>query len=207
MSIQVSLLVDDKQIYNGILSEIKKIISKNVSKIETAINNKIKQITKQRLGTNIPPISGRALYEMGVPDINERIASIIDTISNNIYVKVTPANLLQIEIGILQIDYRDILALPEAIFQFTSFRGSGMLPWLEWLLFNGAGQVIGNFTFSPIPSNYSRTGGGIMVPGGSWSIPSELAGTSTDNMFTRALTNIEKDIFNIVMQELQRNLK
>ena len=46
-----------------------------------------------------------------------------------------------------------------------------------------------------------------MVAGGGWSVPSNLAGTSQNNILTRALDNIEKDIKIIVSQELQRILK
>ena len=46
-----------------------------------------------------------------------------------------------------------------------------------------------------------------MLRGGGWSVPASLVGTAQDNILTRSLQNIEKDIEALVNQELQRILK
>ena len=46
-----------------------------------------------------------------------------------------------------------------------------------------------------------------MLRGGGWSVPPNLAGTVQDNILTRSLQNIEKDIETLVNQELQRIIK
>jgi hypothetical protein len=46
-----------------------------------------------------------------------------------------------------------------------------------------------------------------MRPGGGWRMPPGLSGTANDNILTRALENIEKDIQLIVSKELQRIIK
>jgi len=49
------------------------------------------------------------------------------------------------------------------------------------------------------PNKYSRTGYAIMKPAsGSWSVPSEFAGTITDNWITRAIQTSETDINNLL---------
>ena len=97
--------------------------------------------------------------------------------------------------------------MPEAVYAYTSANGSGVLEWLKWILLGGSGQIIGGFEFSPLASPFSRTGGGLMVAGGSWSVPPGLSGTATNNILTRALENIQKDIEIVINQELQRVFK
>ena len=46
-----------------------------------------------------------------------------------------------------------------------------------------------------------------MGSGSGWRVPPSLSGTANDNILTKALENIEKDIQVIVNQELQRILK
>ena len=43
-----------------------------------------------------------------------------------------------------------------------------------------------------------------MLRGGTWSVPPSIAGTAQDNILTRTLQDIEKDIEKIINQELQR---
>jgi len=205
--INVQIKIDDGKVAKDMLNEIKRIINKSIPSIKTALNNRIQKIVFNRLVAGVPTISGRDLYEIGVPDINNRIMSVIRVASQSIEVKVSQGNLLRIDIGILKQDYSDLLSLPESVFVYASGRGSGVLEWLKWLLIEGGGSIIGGFDFSPIPSNFSRTGGGVMVPGGSWNMPSSLAGTSQNNILTRALDNIQKDLELILNRELQRIIK
>ena len=152
----------------------------------------------------MPTISGRDYYEMGVPDINQRLQSIIRAASNTFKIQVRAGNLLSINIGILEDDYSQLLALPESVFPYISAKGSGVLQWLRWILIEGNGPIIRDFEYAPTPSRFSRTGGGVMLRGGTWSVPPSIAGTAQDNILTRTLQDIEKDIEKIITQELQR---
>jgi len=207
MVLEFKIKIDEKKAASDLNKEIQNIVYKNIPKIQNAINDKIEKIVFQRLITGVPTIQGQDVFEIGVPDINNRLASIIRVASQSIEVKVSRGKILKIDIGILRQDYSDLLSLPESVFTYTSARGSGILEWLRWLLIEGNGVIVGGFEFSPIPSAFSRTSGGVMTAGSGWSVPSNLAGSSQNNILTRALQNIEKDIETIIKQELQRIIK
>lgn len=188
-------------------NQYSKSISKNFATIERVLNQKIEQIVSQRLLAGLPVIQGNDLAEIGVPDINTRLVSIVQAIATNIRVKVSGTKRISLNITILEDDYSDVLSLPEAVYAYTSATGSGILEWAKWILLGGNGTIVGGFDFAPVTSPFSRTGGGLMRPGGGWRMPSGLSGTANDNILTRALENIEKDIQLIVSKELQRILK
>jgi len=203
-SIDYNIKIDVKQVSNDIYKDIFNKIKKAAPKIQRSLNAKIEDIVFQRLVSSVPTITGRDYYEMGVPDINERLQSIIRIAAKNFKIKVTPANILNISIEILEDDYSLLLSLPESVFPYISAKGSGILQWLRWILLEGNSPIVRDFEFTPTPSRFSRTGGGVMMRGGGWNVPSSLAGTAQNNILTRSLQGIEKDIESLVSQELQR---
>ena len=207
--IDITLKIDEREVARDIIKEVKLIIRRAIPRIESELKKEIKNIVLRRLTTGVPTISGRELQEIGVPDINNRLISIVRVASESVFVKVSQGSteLLKIDLGILEGSYQDVLSLPEAVFQYRSSRGSGVLEWLRWLLLEGNGQIIRDYSYNPSISRYSRTQGGLMVSGGSWSIPSSLAGTQNDNILTRALFGIDADIEQLVERELQRNIR
>ena len=207
MTIDYNIKIDVRKVNNEISKDIVRIIRKSVSKIQSSLDSKLEDIIFKRLVTGVPNISGRDYYEMGVPDINQRLQSIIRIASQSFTIKVKVENLLTINIGILEDDYSQLLSLPESIFPYISAKGSGVLEWLRWILIEGNQPIVRDFEFVSTPSRFSSTGGGIMLRGGGWSVPPNLAGTVQDNILTRSLQNIEKDIETLVNQELQRIIK
>ena len=205
-SIDYKIKIDAKQISKDMYKEIFNKIKKAAPKIQKSLNTKIEEIVFQRLVSSVPTITGRDYYEIGVPDINERLQSIIRIAAKNFKIKVTPANLLNISIEILEDDYSSLLTLPESVFPYVSAKGSGILQWLRWILIEGNSPIVRDFEFAPTPSRFSRTGGGVMLRGGGWSVPPSLAGTAQNNILTRSLQGIEKDIESLVNAELQRIL-
>jgi len=187
--------------------ESKKKITQNISKLQRVLDERIEKIVFQRLITGLPTIQGTDLVEIGVPDINTRLTSIVQTIARNTRVKISGTKRISVTVIILEQDYSSVLSLPEAIYSYTSANGSGVLEWLRWILLGGGGQIIAGFEFSPLASPFSRTGGGLMVAGNSWRVPPNLSGTATNNILTRSLQNIEQDIKIIVNRELQRIIK
>jgi len=202
-----NITLDTRKILKEINASAGKIVAKNIPKIQRILDERIEKIVFQRLVSGLPSIQGRDLAEIGVPDINTRLTSIVQAVAQNVRVKVTFSNSIQIRINILEQDYSDVLSLPEAVYAYTSANGSGVLEWLKWILLGGSGPIISGFEFSPLASPFSRTSGGLMVAGGSWGVPSDLAGTADNNILTRSLQNIEQDIKIIVNQELKRILK
>jgi hypothetical protein len=101
-------------------------------------------------------------------------------------------------IGILPADYGDILNLPDS--SFISYRRQKVVEsekqivvpieveWLKWLLFEGGGFVIADYSYRGVTSRYSRTGFGLMtLSNDGWSVPPSIAGTESDNWLTRPL--------------------
>lgn len=76
------------------------------------------------------------------------------------------------------------------------------VPWLSWLLEAGSSIVVADFRFINGNFESSRTGGGLMVPGGEYSVSPEYAGTEGSNWITEALSGIEDDIFDEVGRRL-----
>jgi len=202
-----NISINIKDLQRSIDQQLNKTINTRLPNIQRALNQQIEKIVFQRLVSGLPSIQGRDLAEMGVPDINTRLTSIVQSIATNVRIKIIPGKNLAVNITILEQDYSDVLSLPEAVYAYTSANGSGVLEWLKWILLGGSGQIIGGFEFSPLASPFSRTGGGLMVAGGGWSVPPSLSGTATNNILTRALENIQADIEIIINKELQRTLK
>ena len=101
-----------------------------------------------------------------------------------------------------------MLSLPQASYVSES---SGLLvEWLRWLLLEGNAVLVKDYFFlNKSGIDKSRTGLGIMVEKRSrnWSIPPRFAGTSGDNFATRALSDIDKVIDDIVRQEITKGIK
>lgn len=155
-------------------------------------------------------LGGKLQAELGVPNPQERLITIIDTWLNGIEVKtkVQRDPFLIIDIGILKSSYDDVLSLPAASYTYSSARTEGDIPWLKWLLIEGDKRIIQQYTFKPVRKG-SRTGLGIMVgtPQGGWRVPPEYAGTELNNFATRALDKIDSSIDKIVEKVLRRNIE
>ena len=73
MSRNVKIKIND--VKKDIDKEYGKNVKKNLSKIQRILDDKIEQIVLQRLLSGLPTVQGNDLAEIGVPDINTRLAS------------------------------------------------------------------------------------------------------------------------------------
>ena len=198
---------------NNVVREISKNVKRKAPRIKTIITEQIRKAVREAL-VSTPEyqsiLQGKLKAELGIPQSDTRIITIIDTWVNNISVKVKSAKspLLLIDIGIIQDDYGDVLSLPAAQYTYQSKHGQGEIPWLKWLLLEGDKRIITKYEFSSNPRG-SRTGMGIMVrkSRGAWQVPPEFSGTSVDNFATRALGNIESVIDKIVEKAVKDAFK
>ena len=206
MKFQIKL--DERELKRQIKLEILNKVQTHIPKIQQAVSGSLEKVLFQRLNSGVPVVSGQDLYEIGIPDINDRLQSIIRVASQSFKVTVTGGtrNILKISIGIIKKDYSDLFNLPESVFQYTSKKGSGVLEWLKWVLLSGQGTVVQDYDFSQ-RDGFGRTQGGIMVKGSGWNVPPNLQGTADDNLLLRTLFNIDKDIENICKQELNRIIR
>ena len=206
MNIQASLKINQQELKRELEKEIKRVVYQSIPKVENELNQKLPAVLKKHLSSNVQPITGNDYYALGVPTINDDLQTIIDAASKSFKVKVTPANLLKIEIGVLEKTHAELLALPEAVFQYSSRSGSGILQWLKWILLEGNSPVVDGFEVNYTNSRYSRTGGALMQRGSFFRVPENLQGVAGDNILTTALIGIENELETLVKQVLNKRL-
>ena len=80
---------------------------------------------------------------------------------------------------------------------------STYVPWLRWLLSQGTKDVVFEYHFVPTNSKESRTGFGLMVPGGSFAVDPRYAGTYNDNWFTQAADTARPEIMQFMLEKLE----
>ena len=201
--------IDERELKRQLKQEITRKVQSVLPKLQQTVSDRLEQVLFQRFVSGVPTISGQDFYELGVPDINDRLQSVIRVASQSFKVTFVGGtrNVFKMNIGILKKDYSDLLNLPESVFQYTSRNGSGFLEWLKWVLVEGQGTIVQGYDFSPSSSTASRTGGGLMVIGSGWRVPEHLAGTSMDNFLMRALTNIDQDLEMVVKQVLNNLIR
>lgn len=199
--------------YKSVVKEIAYKMKQEAEKIKLIITDQLRKTVRESLVATPEYqsiVQGKLRAELGIPNSSARIIEVIDTWVNNMVVKVKASNdpFLQIEIGMIQGDYGDVLGLPEAQYTYNSKRGGGTIPWLKWLLLEGDRRIIAKYEFSNNPRG-SRTGMGIMISKakGVWQVPPEFSGTSVDNFATRALDGIENKIDKIVETTIKGRLK
>lgn len=137
-------------------------------------------------------VSGNLRLEFGIPNANAKIATIInnwiDNISYMLYKpKLTGSRIkASISVEAIKSDFSDVLQMSEAKVN-DALRGYE-LPWLEWLLLDGSKIIVPKHDVVFGPNPRSRTGGAVMkISSGGWKVPSEYAGTFSDNWITRAI--------------------
>ena len=200
------------QFHRDVVREITNRIKREAENIKVAITDKIR--TTVREGLVATPeyqsvVQGKLRAELGIPNSDARIVSIVDTWVNNIIVKVKTSKnpFLSIEIGMIQDDYGDVLGTAEA--SYTTSKGRN-IPWLEWLLIAGDKTLVADYIFTEdISTGISRTGLGLMRQKntGRWHVPREFAGTATNNFVTRSLSRLEGEVIAIMQKEVAKRLK
>lgn len=195
----------------NIFKEIQNFVKKRSSNIVDRIKSRIKDTVQFQI-ENSPEYlavqNGILRGELGLPDASaiQRITSIW---VNNISVVFSQSgnNFGVFKIGIIQSDYNDVLSSPDASFSYSSAFTSGTIEWLRWLLLEGTNVLVTSYDF--VPSGKGRTGMGTMVYSqtGSWTVPSQYAGISSDNFVLRALSEIDQNFEVIIRQELTKGLQ
>jgi len=198
----------------GFESYFKKEIEKEVSlRLKSSINAitesieiALQTLVKGRLH-EAPEVdslaSGELRYQFGLVDGASRISNIIDMWAESIEVRYVSGfgKLGGISISMGDNDYSKALSMPEA--EFTTEDGTS-LEWLRWLLLEGDTRIVNNYRFQS--GRRGRAGGGIMVSrqNSSWGVPSQFAGTDSNNFATRALESMQDEIDVIVRREITK---
>lgn len=204
--VSVNLVETQSEITSKILQALLPAVSAYFDNIQKQLITIIPNIIIDSI-TNQPEydalISGSLQYEFGLPDASARISEILETIRNGHIIKYKPVSAKssgltgEIKIEMIKKDFSDLLSLGSA--SFVTEKGE-KLDWLKWLLIEGDNVIVSDHVFIFGPSQYSRTGYGVMrqVGGGFWRVPPEYAGNVQNNWITRAIdaasSQIDKEL-------------
>lgn len=193
-----------QRIASALVSQVNKYLDNIYTNIkpkisEIIVNNLISQPEYQSL------ISGKLKGEFGIPDSNSRLSDILDTIKNGGMLTKKPTSVVNgkisagIKLEMIKSDFVDLLSLGSA--SFTTEKGY-QLDWLRWLLIEGDSVIISDYSFIEGPSQYSRTGLGVMRKNMSafWRVPPEFAGNIKNNWITRGIESASSQIDSLLEQ-------
>ena len=200
-----NISIDTRELQKAIVQELRKVISQRIPKLTADLNNNLQKILEKHFLQGLPVIAGQDFYELGIPDIHDRLTTIALSASKDFRIKIFQRSLLNINIGILETSHKDLLKMPEAVFSYPSKNGLNILPYLKWLLTEGANTVVSDYDFL-IKPNSGRTTGGIMIRTNNWQVPPSLQGSYNDNLLTRCLDNIEQELRTTIETSIKRRL-
>jgi hypothetical protein len=199
---EINALISIKETASQIEKKIKIAIGDELNTKYSRVIDKITNFVKKSIYdavTSQPEyyslISGQLRIELGLTDGDTRLINILEVWLQGLSVefskfRISASNLTGgITIRAIRSDYSEVLSISDS--EFITEKGE-RLPWLSWLLLSGTQTEIANYSI--VYGVFGRTGGGHMVPGGSWSVPAAFAGQDNNNFVTRAMVSVQKDI-------------
>lgn len=212
MLFKINLVESDSDIAYKILKALLPEVSNYLKDIIYYLQSNLPSVIKNAI-INTPEYDslngGQLQYEFGIPDISVKLAELLNLWSTNIKINYSPPAIANNKIkgsfsaNMIKVDFSDVLYSDYAIV-YDAMRGYS-LPWLEWLLLEGNKTIIKNQTVVLGPNKYSRTGYAVMrESSSSWKVPSQYAGTISNNWITRALDNAENNISNLIDKALDQ---
>ena len=212
MLFKLNIVETNDIIYNDILKALLPEVIAYFKKAVQQLKQNIPPVIKQAIINSpeyISLLDGQLKYEFGIPDSSQKLTGLLDLWSSNVDIKYTAPSIsgnkikASFTISMIKIDFNDVLFSDYAIV-YDSFRGYS-LPWLEWLLLEGNKTIIKQQDVVIGPNKLSRTGMAIMKNSSkSWKVPSQFAGTISDNWITRAINSVDNDINNIIEKALNK---
>lgn len=206
MNFSIDLIDSDNKIYKKILSSLLPEVIKFMNEKSSRLNKEFPLLINNII-SNTPEyqsiLSGQLKYEFGIPDSSVLLTGLLNTWISNIFVQYKKPYIAgnkivsSFSIAAFKIDFTDVLNSEYAFMQDTVRNYS--LPWLEWLVLDGTKIIVPEYSVVMGPSPNSRTGNALMRHSAkSWSVPSEFAGTLSDNWITRAIDNSADEIDNLL---------
>lgn len=198
-----------KDILDIIVAHMDGVLKKSVVPIEAKIRILIKEALRSQpeYDSLISPV-GKLRLEFGIANTSD-VDKIIDLIvgTSNFTIKPPKPSNLGVnggfELTVLPADSLQAIARSVG---HTSEKGV-MLPWLDWLLYQGVSPIVRGYDVKITGNIYSRTGGALMVKSTkNWRVPGEFAGTVTNNWVTRAIDTIEKNVLSSIRRTIEDNI-
>ena len=208
MKLSLKLLESNGELNKSILDAL-------IPEVDAYMKNKL-----QFIRTNLPAIiediitnsetysslvGGQLQYEFGIPDPQPKLDEILNIWTKNIDITYnrpvsSSANIkASFSVSLIRSDFSDVLS-SDAALVVDSLRGYN-LPWLEWLLLEGNKTIIKNQQVIVGSSKFSRTGLALMRESNqSWKVPSQFAGSISNNWITRAIDDNQNIINNFLQK-------
>lgn len=215
MRFNLKLVESISQIQDLILDNLLSMVEPVIQKSIPDIQRKIIELVISRIKAEPEYqalINGQLRLEFGIPNSVGVVDDIINTWATNIVLDQKPFRKTRsgingsFAINMIKSDFEDVLSSPAAIVYDTS--SGAELPWLKWLLLDGSKILVRNHYVKIGPNKNSRTGMAIMAESKSqnWRVPAEYAGTKNNNWITRALSDIDNQISDIIEKEIVSNI-
>lgn len=192
-----------EQIIKNIEIEISDNFEKTFKKLEKKVIKEVGKIIEKNIKNNPKYLrfidkNETVYHQIGIPDIKRRIDNIIKLIISELKFEYKlprgRATNVSFKLTILDLDFNKLLESEAAT--FVTEKGYE-LDWLRWLLLHGDSPVILNFRYKPVKTG-SRTGLGIMVPKGNWSVPPTVSGVVDDNWITQTIYDVDAEITTLI---------
>ena len=196
-----------QEILRALLPECQKYMDNVINKLKKELPNIVSNaITSEPEYGSL--LSGKLKFEFGIADAGSKITNIINHwITNIVYDYKPPAASSSgirssFSAKLIRANFSDIINTSDAMV-IDSNRGYE-LPWLEWLLLDGTATIVPQYEVRIGANSRSRTGYAVMVPSkDSWKVPDEFSGTIDNNWITRAISNSQEEIQNLLNRILQ----
>lgn len=215
MKLTTQLDVFERKLLRQIAAHLNQVIRKSAKPIKTQLGTLANNVIKSS-ATYQSIIGGPLRASLGLSDPIPRMDAVIKQIQESIQVKPVTCGVSGhgitggLKIGILQSDFQDLIALPEAKYISHGRSGDHQINWLSWLTVEGDVLVIDDydidFNLNQSQIAISRSGDALMkkTPGAKWRLPQgSVHYNVTDNFLIDAFHNVNPQIEQIVATEIQ----
>lgn len=188
----------EKQLFQAVLSEIRKRIRKNESSVQRRLENAIKKWvmdsdTIQSLMEN-KHFSLKATFGLTDVDAQQAVNDLTIAIGRCLRAEIRDsAKSIEVEFSFVRSDFSDLLSL--SCSSFMTEKGKD-IPWLNWLLTQGDRVVVADYRY--IPADNGRSGYGIMIGGKSFRVPPQFSGTPQNNFVHQVFDGKDKELESIM---------
>lgn len=203
--ITVSLSDSEKQITDKINAAVVEYVNSQIRKRSRIVLGRFKRVVEGWVRSQ--PEINSLLSEGVLGSLNAQFGlrsgqgeSAADAIVNSVVdsteidlKKLTPKLRGGIEFRFQPTTFANLLMLPQG----HTLSANGIdLHWLDWLLTKGDKVIVIGYSYKP--SSKGRSRGGTMEAGGSFRVSPAFSGNRTNNFITRAFSNREKEIANLM---------
>lgn len=211
MNFTLKILENNQTIQKSILAALLPEVKEYMNNTITIIKKELPFIVSEAIMAEpeySSLLSGQLKFELGIPDAGSKISNLINIWISNMVVDYKSPTLTNSSIRssfsakLIRTNFSDVLGTDDAYVN-DSLRGYS-LPWLEWLLLDGNAIVVPNYEVVMGSNPRSRTGSAVMkVSSGSWKVPDQFSGTISDNWITRAISNSQDKIQNLLERAMK----